>query len=164
MWAWDKAGVLRMTPEGLCGRRKLTAALRRGGLFVAESSVARAMKPCSIKGSGASRTCGPRSRPRTGAAPETCSIAISRSRAEPEVGHRLHLMAEPRVTPASSRRLTGAPEISRVQVWCRVVSEPLTGDHSFDATGRRGLNVDGGPVSRRVRDRLVRCGALERFH
>jgi hypothetical protein len=24
--------------------------------------------------------------------------------------------------------------------------------------------VDGGPVSRRVRDRLVRCRAVERFH
>jgi len=45
-------------------------------------------------------------------------------------------MGEPRVTPAGSRRLAGAPEISPVQAGSRVVREPLTGDHSFDATGR----------------------------
>lgn len=43
-WRRDDAGVLRLTPEGLYGRRKLTAVLRRRGLPVAESTVARCMK------------------------------------------------------------------------------------------------------------------------
>jgi putative transposase len=43
-WRRDDAGVLRLTPEGLYGRRKLTAYLRRGGLPVAESTVGRCMK------------------------------------------------------------------------------------------------------------------------
>jgi putative transposase len=43
-WRRDDAGVLRLTPEGLYGRRKLTAHLRRSGLVVAESTVARCMK------------------------------------------------------------------------------------------------------------------------
>jgi transposase InsO family protein len=49
-WARDEHGVLRMTPEGLYGRRKLTAALRRRGLFIAECSVARAMKALQHQG------------------------------------------------------------------------------------------------------------------
>ena len=64
------------------------------------------------------------------------------------------------MTSVPWRRLAGAPEISPVQVGCKVLGEPLTGDRSNDARGRRGLNVDGGPASRRVRDRLVRCRAL----
>ncbi len=43
-WRRDANGVLRLTPEGLYGRGKLTAHLRRGGLQVAESTVARCMK------------------------------------------------------------------------------------------------------------------------
>lgn len=31
-WRRDESGTLRLTPEGLYGRRKLTAHLRRGGL------------------------------------------------------------------------------------------------------------------------------------
>jgi transposase InsO family protein len=49
-WARDERGVLRMTPEGLYGRRKLTAALRRRGLVVAECTVARAMKALQHQG------------------------------------------------------------------------------------------------------------------
>lgn len=49
-WRRDDAGVLRLTPEGLYGRRKLTAHLRRGGLEVAECTVARGMKALGHKG------------------------------------------------------------------------------------------------------------------
>ena len=45
-------------------------------------------------------------------------------------------------------RLAGAPETSPALVWCSVVREPLSGDHSPYFTGRRGLHVDGGPASR----------------
>jgi transposase InsO family protein len=43
-WQPDPRGVLRLTPEGLYGRRKLTAHLRRHGLDVAECTVARCMR------------------------------------------------------------------------------------------------------------------------
>jgi putative transposase len=49
-WKRDERGVLRLTPEGLYGRRKLTAALRRGGVEVAECTVARAMKTLGHQG------------------------------------------------------------------------------------------------------------------
>jgi transposase InsO family protein len=49
-WVRDEQGVLRLTPEGLYGRRKLTAALRRRGLEVAECTVARAMKTLGHQG------------------------------------------------------------------------------------------------------------------
>ena len=43
-WSTGPDGRRRLTPEGLYGRRKLTALLRRGGLAVAECTVARAMR------------------------------------------------------------------------------------------------------------------------
>lgn len=44
-WRRDEHGMLRLTPEGLYGRRKLTAHLRRGGQpDLAECTVARCMK------------------------------------------------------------------------------------------------------------------------
>ena len=49
-WRRNERGVLRLTPEGLYGRRKLTAALRRGGVEVAECTVARAMKTLGHQG------------------------------------------------------------------------------------------------------------------
>jgi putative transposase len=49
-WRRDERGTLRLTPEGLYGRRKLTAHLRRGGFEVAECSVARCMKSLHHKG------------------------------------------------------------------------------------------------------------------
>ena len=49
-WARDDAGVRRLTPEGLYGRRKLTAALRRRGIGVAECTVARAMRTLHHRG------------------------------------------------------------------------------------------------------------------
>jgi Zinc-binding dehydrogenase/Integrase core domain/HTH-like domain len=49
-WRRDHTGVLRLTPEGLYGRRKLTAHLRRGGLQVAECTVARCMKTLGHSG------------------------------------------------------------------------------------------------------------------
>lgn len=42
-WRTDQHGRIQMTPEGLYGRRKLTALLRRQGLVVAECTVARCM-------------------------------------------------------------------------------------------------------------------------
>ena len=47
-----------------------------------------------------------------------------------------------------------------VQGWC----EPLTGAHCLVPPTTEVSYVDGGPASRRVRDRLVRCRAAERFH
>jgi putative transposase len=49
-WRRDESGTLRLTPEGLYGRRKLTAHLRRGGLEVPECAVARGMKTLGHKG------------------------------------------------------------------------------------------------------------------
>ncbi len=49
-WRRDESGTLRRTPEGLYGRRKLTAHLRRGGLEVPECAVARGMKTLGHKG------------------------------------------------------------------------------------------------------------------
>jgi transposase InsO family protein len=50
-WRVDEDGVRRLTPEGLYGRRKLTAYLRRHGLpTVAESTVARCMRVLGHRG------------------------------------------------------------------------------------------------------------------
>jgi putative transposase len=49
-WKRDDRGVLRLAPEGLYGRRKLTAELRRRGLAVAECTVARAMRTLGHQG------------------------------------------------------------------------------------------------------------------
>jgi putative transposase len=57
-WRRDEQGTLRLTPEGLYGRRKLTAHLRRGGLELAECTVARCMK--SLRHNGIRRAKGVR--------------------------------------------------------------------------------------------------------
>jgi transposase InsO family protein len=49
-WRRDGEGTLRLTAEGLYGRRKLAAHLRRGGLEVAECTVARGMKTLGHQG------------------------------------------------------------------------------------------------------------------
>jgi putative transposase len=50
-WRRDEDGTLRLTPEGLYGRRKLTAYLRRSGLAdAAECTVARAMQVLGHQG------------------------------------------------------------------------------------------------------------------
>jgi putative transposase len=50
-WCRDPDGVLRLTPEGLYGRRKLTAYLRRTGRAdAAECTVARAMRTLGHQG------------------------------------------------------------------------------------------------------------------
>jgi putative transposase len=53
-WTVDEhgplAGVRRLTPEGLYGRRKMTALLRRRGVFAAESAVAGAMRTLGLEG------------------------------------------------------------------------------------------------------------------
>jgi putative transposase len=49
-WRLDDRGTLRLTPEGLYGRRKLTAHLRRSGLEVPECAVARCMKTLRHRG------------------------------------------------------------------------------------------------------------------
>ena len=50
-WQRDEHGVLRLTPEGLYGRRKLTAFLRRTSLpHVAECTVARCMRVLDHQG------------------------------------------------------------------------------------------------------------------
>lgn len=49
-WARDEKGTRRLTPEGLYGRRKLTAHLRRAGFEVPECAVVRCMKTLQHKG------------------------------------------------------------------------------------------------------------------
>jgi putative transposase len=53
-WTVDEhgplAGVRRLTPEGLYGRRKMAALLRRRGVFAAESAVAGAMRTLGLEG------------------------------------------------------------------------------------------------------------------
>jgi hypothetical protein len=68
----DGACVRKLAPEGLYGRRKMTAYLRRTAMPEASlGAVDRAMRTLGLSGSGATRASGPRSRPRTGSGPVT---------------------------------------------------------------------------------------------
>ena len=49
-WVTDAQGRRRLAPEGLYGRRKMTAALRRGGLAVGRGAVDRAMRLLELSG------------------------------------------------------------------------------------------------------------------
>ena len=49
-WTVDHEGVRRMTPEGLYGRRKMTALVRRARADVSPGSVDRAMRSLSLQG------------------------------------------------------------------------------------------------------------------
>jgi len=49
-WKADHEGVRRMTPEGLYGRRKMTAALRRQTPGISPGSVDRAMRTLDLRG------------------------------------------------------------------------------------------------------------------
>ncbi len=49
-WTVDADGVRRMTPEGLYGRRKMTALVRRTAPEVTPGSVDRAMKALGLQG------------------------------------------------------------------------------------------------------------------
>jgi hypothetical protein len=76
----DGVLVRGLAPEGLYGRRKMTAHLRRTVLPKASAgSVDRAMRTLglSAQASGGTRACGPRSRPRTAPGPVTCSTGTS---------------------------------------------------------------------------------------
>ena len=68
-WHVDREGRRRLTPEGLYGRRKMTALVRRQMPQASPGSVDRAMEPLTCEGSAAPRASGPRSRPRTATAP-----------------------------------------------------------------------------------------------
>ncbi|TSD68532.1 IS3 family transposase, partial [Aeromicrobium piscarium] len=49
-WRIDHEGVRRMTPEGLYGRRKMTALVRRASPEASPGSVDRAMRTLSLQG------------------------------------------------------------------------------------------------------------------
>lgn len=49
-WAIDHAGVRRLTPEGLYGRRKMTALVRRSAPDASRGSVDRAMRTLGLQG------------------------------------------------------------------------------------------------------------------
>lgn len=71
-WTTDPEGRRRLTPEGLFGRRKMTALVRRRMPEASPGSVDRAIEPLPCKGSDGPRGSGPRSRPRTATEPGTC--------------------------------------------------------------------------------------------
>jgi transposase InsO family protein len=50
VWQVDHQGVRRMTPEGLYGRRKMTAIVRRHSPWVSPGSVDRAMRSLGLQG------------------------------------------------------------------------------------------------------------------
>jgi hypothetical protein len=58
----ELAGVRRLTPEGLYGRRKMTKLVQRSLPDASPGSVDRAMKALGLKGSGGLRGSEPRSR------------------------------------------------------------------------------------------------------
>jgi len=77
-WTTDGQNRRKLAPEGLYGRRKMTAYLRRTAIPEASfGSVDRAMRWLGLCGSGVTRASGPRSRPRTGSGPATCSTVTS---------------------------------------------------------------------------------------
>ena len=74
----DGVHVRKLSPEGLYGRRKMTAYLRRVSMPEASAgAVDRAMRTLGLSGSGVTRAFGPRSRPRTALGPATCWTATS---------------------------------------------------------------------------------------
>jgi hypothetical protein len=76
-WTVDAHGVRRMAPEGLYGRRKMTALVHRSTPTASPGSVDRAMKTLGLQGIAGPKACGRRSRPRTASALGTCSTATS---------------------------------------------------------------------------------------
>lgn len=52
VWTVDHAGVRRMTPEGLYGRRKMTALVKRADADASPGSVDRAMRALGLQGVG----------------------------------------------------------------------------------------------------------------
>ena len=73
-WAFttDRQGNTKLAPEGLYGRRKMTALIRRSLPGASRGSVDRAMRSLGLAGVRRGRESAPRSRPRTGCVPETC--------------------------------------------------------------------------------------------
>ncbi len=82
VWTLDHDGRRRMRPEGLYGRRKMTAYVRRHHRPDASwGAVDRAMRMLGLSGGRAgTKHCGPRSRPRTAVVLGTCSIGTSARR------------------------------------------------------------------------------------
>ena len=76
-WRIDEHGCRRLTPEGLYGRRKMTAMVRRQMPTTSPGSVDRAMRSLACKASGGRRGSEPRSRPRTANGPVTYSTVTS---------------------------------------------------------------------------------------
>jgi len=77
-WTTTPAGRRTLTPEGLYGRRKMTACLRRSVLPEASAgAVDRAMRTLGLTGVRRDKGIRTTTRPRTGSAPVTCSIETS---------------------------------------------------------------------------------------
>ena len=80
------------TPEGMYGRRKMTAYLRRQGHRVAGCTVDRLMRDEGLFGVIRAVRTAPPSQPRASVAERRSARSrLHRGRAEPQVGHRLHL-------------------------------------------------------------------------
>jgi len=77
-WQVGADGRRKLAPEGLYGRRKMTAQLRRTSMPEASAgAVDRAMKALGSTVFAATRASAPPSRPRTGTGPVTCSTGTS---------------------------------------------------------------------------------------
>lgn len=68
-WRLDHTGRRRLAPEGLYGRRKMTALVRRSLPDASPGSVDRAMRSLGLQALRAPKGSGPRSRARMVAAP-----------------------------------------------------------------------------------------------
>ena len=91
-WTTDSAGRRQLAPEGLYGRRKMLAHLRRSGFEVTAGAVDRGMRLLGlsgvVRGKPHRTTIADHS---AGRAPDLLNREVHRGGAEPQVGHRLHL-------------------------------------------------------------------------
>lgn len=91
----DARGRRRLTPEGLYGRRKMLVAVRGTGVPATPGAVDRAMRALGLNGVKRGRrvrtTIPGKNGKRAG---DLLNQVLHRHRAEPGVGHRLHLCAD----------------------------------------------------------------------
>lgn len=126
-WTVDEHGCRRLTPEGLYGRRKMTALVRRRLPDASAGSVDRAMRSLACTGFVGPRESGPRSRPRTARGPVICSTGTSPRPPRTGPGSWTSRTAGP--GPAEStlrssstcspkRSLPGTPRGCAMPIWC----------------------------------------------
>ena len=141
-WTVDAHGRRRLAPEGLYGRRKMLAHLRRSGLEVTPGSVDRGMRLLGlsgvVRGKPHRTTIADKTADR---APDLLEPGLHREGAEPQVGHRLHLrpvLVGVRLRRVHPRRLRpdgsspGTPRQRKLLTWCR----SRCGWRSGNETGR----------------------------